>query len=155
MDGREGQFLIASWLVSLTVGRRPPPTLRRWCESSRLTITKPHNRSHFLHTITPSPTFSLEHRATNGLARSQEVSRGGQEPQQPGSQPGSNCRSASDFSGLGRRGLSCCCVHHCPGLLLLSVTQSQPNDTIRDPHSLSIHLSGPVQVGLMGLLVSA
>ena len=111
MDGREGQFLIASWLVSLTVGRRPPPTLRRWCESSRLTITKPHNRSHFLHTITRSPTFSPKHKATHGLARSQEVPRGGQEPQQPGS----NCRSASDFSGLGRRGLSCC-VHHCPGL---------------------------------------
>ena len=143
--------MIASWLVSLTVGRRPPPTPRRWSESSRLTITKPHNRSHFLHTITRSPTFSPEHRATHGLARSHEVSRGGQEPQQPGS----NCRSASDFSGLGRRGLSSCCVHHCPGLLLLSVTQSQPNDTIQDHHSLSIHLSGPVQVGLMGLLVSA
>ena len=113
MDGREGQFLIASWLVSLTVGRRPLPTLRRWSESSRLTITKPHNRSHILHTITRSPTFSPEHRATHGFARSHEVSRGGQEPQQAGSQPGSNCRSASDFSGLGRRGPSSCCVHQC------------------------------------------
>ena len=61
--------MIASWMVSLTVGRRPPPTLRRWSESSRLTITKPHNRSHFLHTITHSHQSTEPHMASPGLTR--------------------------------------------------------------------------------------
>ena len=68
--------MIASWLVSLTVGRRPPPTLRRWSESSRLTITKPHNRSHipphnhtFPHILTRAQSHTWPRQVSRGLTR--------------------------------------------------------------------------------------